>query len=68
MRYCMLKNLSDRSKDVLLKLTEWEEGVLTAQWKESEVVPICKPGKDPHLAGSYRPSNMSCRESYGRKD
>jgi len=28
---------------------------LPKQWKESIIVPICKPGKDPSLAESYRP-------------
>lgn len=55
--YCMLRNLSDRCKRVLLKLYNkvWEEGNLPEQWKEAIVVPICKPGKDPSVAESYRP-------------
>uniref|UniRef100_A0A3B5QKI5 Reverse transcriptase domain-containing protein n=1 Tax=Xiphophorus maculatus TaxID=8083 RepID=A0A3B5QKI5_XIPMA len=55
--YVMLKNLNERSKLVLLKLYNkiWEEGTLPDKWKESIIIPICKPGKDPQLTESYRP-------------
>ena len=33
----------------------WEMGSSPTQWKESIIVPLCKPGKDPSLAESYRP-------------
>jgi len=55
--YMIKKNLNDESKETLLKLYNkvWEVGCLPKQWKESIIVPICKPGKDPSLAESYRP-------------
>uniref|UniRef100_A0A3Q3AL86 Reverse transcriptase domain-containing protein n=1 Tax=Kryptolebias marmoratus TaxID=37003 RepID=A0A3Q3AL86_KRYMA len=55
--YCMLSNLSDVGKEKLLALYNkvWEEGKIPSTWKEAIIVPICKPGKDPNLAESYRP-------------
>lgn len=55
--YSMIRNLTDISKEVLLKLyyKVWEEGDIPLEWKEAIIVPICKPGKDPSQANSYRP-------------
>ncbi|XP_023190232.1 uncharacterized protein LOC111608691 [Xiphophorus maculatus] len=55
--YSMLSNLSEMSKKILLELYNkvWKEGILPDKWKEAIVIPICKPGKDPHSAESYRP-------------
>lgn len=55
--YSMLDHLSVESKRTLLHLYNkvWEEGVLPRCWKESIVVPIRKPGKDPRIPSSYRP-------------
>lgn len=55
--YCMLKNVSERGKSVLLKMYNrvWEGGKLPEQWKEALVVPICKPDKDSCKAEGYRP-------------
>jgi len=55
--YSMLENLSDSGKDILLKLYNkiWMEGIIPKEWKESIIVPIKKPGKDPHSPSSYRP-------------
>lgn len=55
--YDMLSNLSDEGKDKLLLLFNkvWVEGVIPRGWKESLIIPIRKPGKDPHSPGSYRP-------------
>lgn len=63
--YCMLNNLSNRGKEVLLKLYNkvWEVGSLPSQLKESIIVPICKPGKDPSLAESYRPIALTSHVS-----
>lgn len=33
----------------------WVEGIIPKEWKESIIVPIRKPGKDPHSPSSYRP-------------
>ncbi|XP_013884305.1 RNA-directed DNA polymerase from mobile element jockey, partial [Austrofundulus limnaeus] len=53
----MLNNFSDMSKEILLELYNkvWEEGILPDKWKEAIIIPICKPGKDPNSAASYRP-------------
>lgn len=53
--YCMLNNLSDASKEILIELYNkvWEEGKLLNKWKEEIIVPICKPGKG--LIRSYKP-------------
>lgn len=57
----MLKNLSDRSKGILLGLYNkiWEVRFSPTQWKESVIIPICKPGKDQSLTESYRPSALT---------
>lgn len=49
----MLRNLSVKSKARLLKLYNkvWVESSLPDQWKEAVIVPICKQGKDPSVAG-----------------
>lgn len=53
----MIKNVSYESEEMLYKLYNkvWEVGCLPKQWKESVIVPICKPGKDLSLVDSYRP-------------
>lgn len=57
--YSMLEHLSDEGKCVLLHVCMynkvWEEGVLPLSWKESIIIPIRKPGKDPKNPGNYRP-------------
>ena len=59
--YDMLRNLPDTAKFQLLKLINksWNEGRLPSQWKESTIVPILKPGKDPHEPASYRPISLT---------
>jgi len=53
----MLNNLSDIGKEKLLLLFNkiWMEGMIPKEWKESIIVPIRKPGKDPHNPSSHRP-------------
>ncbi|CAJ1057143.1 RNA-directed DNA polymerase from mobile element jockey [Xyrichtys novacula] len=55
--YVMLKNLGEKGMNRMLELYNkvWEEGRLPSVWKEAEVVPIRKPGKDPCSPSSYRP-------------
>jgi len=52
----MLDNLSDigKEKQLLLFNKIWMEGMIPKEWKESIIVPIRKPGKDPHNPSSYR--------------
>jgi len=35
------------------------EGIIPKEWKESIIVPIKKPGKDPHSPSSYRPTALT---------
>lgn len=55
--YAMLENLSGKGKEILLSLYNkvWEEGRIPKGWKESIIVPIKKPGKDPQIPSNYRP-------------
>lgn len=45
----MIKNLSNPRKTILVKCSKYRKKV------ETIIVPVCKPGKDPALAESYRP-------------
>lgn len=53
----MLENLTDKVKEVLMCLYNkvWTEGIIPRGWKESIIIPIKKPGKDPQIPSSYRP-------------
>lgn len=55
--YTMLAKLTDRALEIVLKLFNkiWNTGKLPSVWKESVIVPILKPGKDPSNPSSYRP-------------
>lgn len=55
--YSMLENLTDKGKEVLMCLYNkvWTEGIIPRGWKESIIIPIKKPGKDPQIPSSYRP-------------
>lgn len=59
--YCMLRNLSESSKNVLLRLYNRAsvESNLPEEWKKAIVVPICKPGKDPSKPAGYRPRALT---------
>ena len=55
--YDMLKNLIENGTAHLLKLINksWKEHTLPSQWKESTIIPLLKPDKDPQIPQSYRP-------------
>ena len=55
--YDVYKNLPDSKKILLLELFNliWEINDFPAQCKHSVLIPIAKPGKDPHQLSSYRP-------------
>ena len=59
--YDMLKQLNDKAKFQLLHLINksWNEGELPTQWKESTIIPLLKPNKDPHQPQSYRPISLT---------
>lgn len=56
-RYSILASLPVIAKEVLLEIYNsiYQTGVVPDTWRDFEVVPILKPGKDPHLASAYRP-------------
>ena len=55
--YSMLSNMPLTSKRFLLEVLNrfWCTGTSPVSWKTSVIVTILKPGKDAHLAQSYRP-------------
>ena len=55
--YSMMENLTNEGKEVLLALYNkiWVEGIIPYAWKESIIIPIKKPGKDPQIPDNYRP-------------
>ena len=59
--YDMLKNLTENGTSHLLELINksWKEHMLPSQWKESTIIPLLKPDKDPHAPQSYRPISLT---------
>ncbi|GBL82162.1 hypothetical protein AVEN_252358-1 [Araneus ventricosus] len=55
--YNMIKNLSENSMRTLLLLYNiiWLKECFPVAWRESVVIPIPKPGKDPQVPNNYRP-------------
>lgn len=55
--YNMLAHMSDRALEVVLKLFNkiWNTGRIPAKWKESVIISIPKPGRDPSNPSNYRP-------------
>ena len=53
----MLKQMPPNGKQYMLKLFNkiWNQNVFPAEWRESIIIPIPKPGKDPSNPGNYRP-------------
>lgn len=59
--YAMLKHLSVTQKIQLLKFYNhiYISHTFPKSWKETLIVPILKPGKDPKQPSSYRPISLS---------
>ena len=59
--YDMLKNLTENGMNHLLRLMNksWKEHKLPEQWKESTIIPLLKPDKDPQMPHSYRPISLT---------
>ncbi len=55
--YSMMKHFSGNSMKVMLAFYNriWMEGILPQSWKETLIIPIKKPGKDPSSSSNYRP-------------
>ena len=55
--YQLLTHLPEESLYVLLSIFNhiWSSGMFPSSWREAEVVPIPKPGKDSSNPGNYRP-------------
>jgi len=55
--YCLLTHLPDDALDTLLSIFNqiWSSGVFPPSWREAEVIPIPKPGRDSTNANNYRP-------------
>lgn len=55
--YTMLAHMEDNSLAEVLRLFNrvWETGKIPIAWKQSVIVPILKPGKDPSDPSNYRP-------------
>ena len=47
--------------DHLLRLMNksWKEHKLPEQWKESTIIPLLKPDKDPQMPQSHRPISLT---------
>ena len=61
--YSMIKKLPQNGKLFLLHLFNWFLfiGFVPTQWRDVHVIPIPKPGRNPHCSSSLRPiSLLSC--------
>merc|ERR1711879_418458 len=59
----MLKHLGPGAKNTLLKIfnSSWHSGKFPTRWKEAQIRPSLKKGKDKKKPDSYRPiSLLSC--------
>lgn len=59
--YKMLSHMSEASLEIVLNLFNqiWDMGQLPIAWKQSIVVHILKPGKNPSDPSSYRPISLT---------
>ena len=57
----MLKHMGMRAKSKLLAIfnNSWKTGHVPQNWREADMVPIHKKGKDRTKAGSYRPISLT---------
>lgn len=53
----MIKYADEAVVKIVLNLFSkvWEEGRLLKDWEHVIIIPIVKPGKEPSIAGNYRP-------------
>ena len=57
----MILHLGEKSKEVLLKIfnSSWKTGSVPQCWKEADMIPIQKKGKDKSKAQNYRPISLT---------
>ena len=57
----MILHLGKKSKEILLKIfnTSWNNGSIPQVWRDAEMIPIHKKGKDKTKAESYRPISLT---------
>ena len=55
--YQLLTHLSDASLEILLSIFNkiWSSGTFPVSWREANIIPIPKPGKDASDPNNYRP-------------
>ena len=57
----MILHLGENSKKVLLKIfnSSWKTGSVPQYWKEADMIPVHKKGKDKSQAENYRPISLT---------
>ena len=57
----MLQHLGDKAKSTLLKIfnNSWRTGHVPQSWREANMIPILKKGKDRRKTESYRPISLT---------
>lgn len=58
--YSMIYHLPESGKNMLLEIYNLvlSTGIVPSQWREVQIVPILKPGRDPSLPSSLRPISL----------
>ena len=61
LHYSMFKELSQMQKEQILNFFNylWENNIFPDSWRIAIVIPILKPGKEPHECSSYRPISLT---------
>lgn len=59
--YEIIRQLPKQAKLELLKLYNqiWHTSTYPRKWREADIIPLLKPGKDPTLTSSYRPISLT---------
>lgn len=61
--YQIIRHFHPSALSFLLTLFNhiWVESIFPPYWQQVLIVPILKPGKDPHLATNHRPIALRCQ-------
>ena len=59
--YSMFMELTTEQKSLILNFFNflWTNNIFPDSWRTAIVIPILKPGKNPHLCSSYRPISLT---------